>query len=383
MEWYQLLIGVVVGLLLLMAIIIIHELGHAFAARRNGVIVEEFGLGFPPRAKILGKYKGTLITLNWLLPIGGFCKMKGESDAATAKGSYGAANLWSKTQILLAGVTANFLLAIVIFTVLSLFGMPKVFPGQFTMPGDTITTSSPVRVSSVTSDSPASAVGLEQNDEILSIAGEELTSTSRLPEITAEKHGQTIPIEFARNGEIIQKDVTLRDKADGGYLGVSVGQSEFSRSTWSAPIVGVVNTAQFTWWTLEGLGQLIGNFGSGLVGSLSFDESIRENAHTNLSKAGDGVSGPVGILGVIFPNAVMSGAIQLAFISGLISLTLAIMNLLPIPGLDGGRWVLTIIFRIIKKPLTEEIEAKINGIGMVCLFGLLILITTVDILKLW
>ena len=117
MEWYQIVLGVIVGLILLMILVIIHELGHAIAAVRNGVKVEEFGIGFPPRAKILGKYKGTLITINWLLPLGGFCQLKGESDADNEKGSFGAASFWAKTKILLAGVLMNLVAAMVIFTI--------------------------------------------------------------------------------------------------------------------------------------------------------------------------------------------------------------------------------------------------------------------------
>lgn len=383
MEWWQLVFGIIIGLFLLMIIVVVHELGHALAARRNKVEVEEFGIGFPPRAKTLGKYKGTLVTLNWL-PIGGFCKLKGENDAAKEKGTYGAASFWGKTQILLAGVTANAILAVVIFTILSLFGMPKVVENQFTMPGDTQVILSPVRVTNTPDpDSPAGKINIQSGDEIVAINGENVTDSIVLPKITEQNKGQTVSIKYKHDGELVEKDVTLRDGSDGGYLGVSVGQSETFRATWSAPIVGVVNTGQFMWWTLNGLGDLLVNFASGVSGMLSFDASTRENAQTNLSKAGDSVSGPVGILGVIFPNAVMNGLTQLVFISGIISLTLAIMNLLPIPGLDGGRWLLTIIFKIIKKPLTEELEAKINGIGMMFLFSLIILITIVDVSKLW
>lgn len=383
MEWWQLIFGIIIGLFLLMIIVVVHELGHAFAARRNKVEVEEFGVGFPPRAKKLGKYKGTLVTLNWL-PIGGFCKLKGESDAAKEKGTYGAASFWGKTQILLAGVTANAILAVIIFTILSLFGIPKVVENQFTIPGDTQAILSPVQVTNTPDpDSPAGKAEIQSGDEIVAINGESVTDSIVLPKITEQNKGQKVSIEYKHEGKLVKKDVTLRDGSDGGYLGVSVGQSEAFRATWSAPIVGVVNTGQFMWWTLNGLGDLVVNFASGVSGMLSFDASTREGAQANLSKAGDSVSGPVGILGVIFPNAVMSGPTQLIFISGIISLTLAIMNLLPIPGLDGGRWLLTIIFRIIKKPLTEELEAKINGIGMMFLFSLIILITIVDISKLW
>ena len=383
MEWYQILFGVIVGLLLLTILIIIHELGHAFAARRNGVEVEEFGIGFPPRAKILGRNKGTLITLNWLLPIGGFCKMKGEDGASNEEGSFGAASYFGKTKILFAGALANLLAAFVIFSVLAVVGLPKIIPDQFVMPGDTTIVSSPVTVVAVNSGSPAAEDDIRPGDEIISLAGEPLKQAYQLSERTAEHRGETVTIELRREGEVLVKEVALLNQANGGYLGVSAGQSEHTRSTWSAPIVGVVVSGQFAWTTLQSLGNLVVNFVSGLVGSVSPDSDTREAASANLSSAGDSVSGPVGILGVIFPNAMMAGVTQLAFITGIISLTLAIMNILPIPGLDGGRWLLMTIFKIIRRPLSKDLEATINGIGMLVLFGLIILITIADIFKIW
>ncbi|MDR1300173.1 MAG: M50 family metallopeptidase [Candidatus Nomurabacteria bacterium] len=386
MEWWQILLGVIVGLLLLDVLVILHELGHALTAIRGGVVVEEFGLGFPPRAwstELKKKFilpKGTIVSLNWL-PIGGFCKMKGEVDDAKEKGSYGAASLWVKTKILLAGVTANFLGAIVIFTVLSLFGIPKVFEGQFVMPGDEHITNGPVIVGSVTDDLPAATAGLKAGDEIIAIDGEVISDSTQVPKITSEKHGQTITVEYKEesNNELLTANVNLRDdNSDGrGYLGMTSGQSSYIRATWSAPIVGVVTTAQYTWLTLQGLGDLFVNLATGIAGKITGSEAAE-----NLSAAGDAVAGPVGILGNIFPAALAGGPIELAFITGIISLSLAVMNLLPIPGLDGGRWYLTLFFRfILRRPLKEDTEGLINAIGMCLLFALIILITVVDILK--
>lgn len=383
MEWYQILFGVIVGLLCLMFLIIVHELGHAIVARRNGVEVEEFGIGFPPRAKVLGKYKGTLVTLNWLLPIGGFCKMKGESDADTEQGSYGAASYWSKTKILFAGVTMNLITAVVIFTILAITGLPKVMENQFSMPGDATVISSPVTVSAVSESSPAESAGIVVGDEIISLDGQDVRSATELPELAKNNCGKKLTVELRRGGETLKKDITLGNKPEVGCLGVSVGQSEYTRSTWSAPIVGVAVTGQFAWLTLDGLGQLATNFFGGLIGLLSLNDNAREAASSSLSAAGDNVAGPVGILGVIFPSALDGGLTQLAFIVGIISLTLAIMNVLPIPSLDGGRWLLTTIFKIIRKPLSRDLEATINGIGMLILFGLVILITVVDLAKIW
>ena len=189
----DILIGVIVGLFVLMFLVTAHEFGHFLAARRNGVNVLEFGIGFPPRIMAwmkdirTGKWrrlprgewkkekatkvvysdgenkkfaqKGMVFSLN-LLPIGGFCQMDGESDADTRKGTFGAASFWAKTKILFAGVTMNWLIAIVIFTILAWSGMPEFLEGQFTVPVDTRIESTPVEISSVAEDSPADQAGL-------------------------------------------------------------------------------------------------------------------------------------------------------------------------------------------------------------------------------
>jgi len=136
----ELFFGVMVGLLILVLLVVLHELGHGIVARRNGVDVEEFGVGFPPKAygkkikkSILGK--NVLFTLNWL-PLGGFVRLKGENDSAAEKGDYGAASYWVKTKILLAGVLMNWLTAAVLFSIIALFGLPKVLPDQFYIPQD-------------------------------------------------------------------------------------------------------------------------------------------------------------------------------------------------------------------------------------------------------
>jgi regulator of sigma E protease len=131
--------------------------------------------------------------------------------------------------------------------------------------------------------------------------------------------------------------------------------------------------------TLVGLVGLVGNLIEGLVGLII----MTPGAGAELSAVGDSVAGPVGILGAIFPNAMMAGPTQLFFLMAVISLTLTVMNLLPIPGLDGGRWFVTAIYRLRKKPLTKAKEQRIVGWGMVVLFGLIILITVADIWKLF
>src|SRR5579872_7596553 len=114
----------IVGLVLFVLLVVVHEFGHFIMARRHGVDVEEFGLGFPPRAKVLTKKNGTIYSVNWL-PLGGFVRLKGEHDADMAPHSYGAASLGTKVKILLAGVFMNLVAAFLILTALAWLGMPK------------------------------------------------------------------------------------------------------------------------------------------------------------------------------------------------------------------------------------------------------------------
>jgi len=383
MEWWQVLLGVIIGLIVLMVLVVVHELGHALAAIRGGVKVEEFAIGFRPRAwatKLKRDFilkKGTVFSLNWL-PIGGFCAMKGETDDAREKGSYGSASLWVKAKILLAGVTFNFLLAVVIFIVMSVVGMPKLIEGQFMMP-DTVVERSPVLVATVGEDSPAAAAGLVVGDTVISLNDTPMIEATDLSGFTKAHGGQEISLVYQHDKETITKTVVLNDNPGGiGNIGVAVSNSTTYRSGFGALIAGPVTTVQFLGVTLEGLWQLFVNLFTGIAGTI-----IGTDYASNLAAAGDSVAGPVGILGTIFPAAVSGGIIEILLITGLLSLSFAIMNIIPIPGLDGGRLYLTLFFRfILRKPLTEATEAKINGIGMLILFGLMILVTILDVFRL-
>jgi regulator of sigma E protease len=177
-------------------------------------------------------------------------------------------------------------------------------------------------------------------------------------------------------------NVALRD-TDASVFGANLGQQESLKATWSAPIVGVVTTAQYTWVTLQGLGDLVVNFFGGLIGQLNFSAEGRQHATEQLNEAGASVAGPVGILGVIFPAASEAGPEQVVFLAAIISLTLAVMNALPIPALDGGRWFVTALFKVMKKPLTKEKEEKIHGTGFMVLMLLIVIITVADVIKLF
>lgn len=375
----MLILGIIIGLIVLVLLVSLHELGHAIAARRNGVVVEEFGIGFPPRAWKKKLKNGILFTLNWL-PLGGFVKLQGEHDAASGKGDYGAATFWQKTKILLAGVFINWITAVVLLTILALTGLPKIIPDQFTVPGDTTIVSTPVELGSVEAEYPAARAGLEAGDTILRVDTTKVTSTQQFIDITRENRGETVPLTYSRDGVENTVDVALRD-ADSAVFGATLGQRDTIKATWSAPIVGVATTAQFTWVTFQGLGNLIVNFFGGLIGQLSTNEQTREAATARLDEAGASVAGPVGILGVIFPSASEAGLTQVVFLAAIISLTLAVMNALPIPSLDGGRWFVTALFRVLKKPLTKEREENIHGTGFAVMMVLFLVITVADVFK--
>ena len=377
----DILIGVILGLIVLVILVVVHELGHAIVARRNGVVVEEFGIGFPPRAWGKKLKNGILFSLNWL-PLGGFVKLQGEHDAAAKKGDYGHATFWQKTKILFAGVIVNWLVAAVLLTVLAWTGLPRIIDNQFSVASDTTIVTSPVVVTGVVEDYPAEQSGITEGDVILSVQGEPIDRASELADVTASLAGQTVPIVYERDGTEQTAQVALRD-AESGVFGVTLGQQELLKATWSAPIVGVVSTAQFTWVTLQGLGQLIGDFFSGLFLQLSPDQAVRTDAGERLDRASNSVAGPIGILGVIFPAAGESGPRQVLLLTAIISLTLAVMNALPIPALDGGRWFVTALFRLLKKPLTKDREERIQGTGFLVLMGLIIVVTIGDVAKLF
>lgn len=370
------------GLLLLTFLVVIHELGHAIAARRNGVVVKEFGIGFPPKFASINLKNKIVISINYL-PLGGFVKLQGENDSADKKGDYGAASLWAKTKILLAGVTMNWLFAILAFTILALVGFPKVIPNQFTVASDTREVQAPLKVTFVNRGSPAAKVGLKVNDKIISVGGKKINSSEDLINITKSSQGKYAEIKYQRDGQQFTVNVQLRYKPDKskGVLGVATSSQTLRYSTWSAPIVGVGTTVQFSALTLKGLGDLVTQLTHGLASQLSGDKSERAKGGEELSAAGNSVGGPLSIIGVFFPAAQNAGIATLLFLTAIISLTLAVMNILPIPALDGGRLFLTLLFRVIRKPLTKDLEDSIVGYSFMILMGLVVIITVADVFK--
>ncbi|MYB40407.1 RIP metalloprotease, partial [Candidatus Saccharibacteria bacterium] len=293
--------------------------------------------------------------------------------------SYGGKSLWVKTKIILAGVGVNFLIAAVLFTILSWIGIPKLLPAgsfdeeQFALASDTEIVEDKTLVSFVFEDSPAGVAGIEVGDEIVSLTDQgtgrvhPVDDGDRLWELTSELAGKRVGVLTLRDSEERLYNLVLQTEAqaeatDTGRLGVSTSDFVIQRHTWSAPINGIVLTAQYTKVTLQGLGQAIGYL---LVG--------------DTGTAKDSVTGPIGVFFVLQAGAEY-GLSWVLMIIALLSLALAIINSLPIPALDGGRLALTLLFRkVLRRPLTKRIEDRIVGFSMVGLLALMVLVAAVDI----
>jgi regulator of sigma E protease len=210
--------------------------------------------------------------------------------------------------------------------------------------------------------SPAASTGLKVNDQLLSLGQQNITNDDQLRNLTKSLAGQTVEMTYIHNGQTLKKQVTLNKQNNSkGFLGVSTFTTTLYRSTWSAPIVGIVTALQFSWLTIK------------LVALALFSLVIGHG-----SQAAANVAGPVGVFEIlkIFSHF---GLNFILFIIADVSIALAVMNLLPIPALDGGRLFVILLYRLRRKILTPETEERIQATGMVVLLLLMVLITVIDV----
>lgn len=345
------------------SLVFVHELGHFVAARRNGVEVEEFGLGFPPRA--IGKKIGrTLYSINWL-PLGGFVKLKGEDSTEAGPGTFNAASFWGKTKILFAGVSMNLLAAYIILVGLCLTGLPPVVQNQFSFGSPTYDQPKQVMVVSVASGSPAERAGLRKSDIILSANGQPLQTEQELIDFTKVHAGNTVAFEVkGEDGSQRTLQTRLRNAGEKqGQLGVTPMQTyKLQYSAIDAVVTAAGLTLQMVWLTLAAFGGLV--VGLFTQGQLS-----------------DQVAGPVGIVSILANIAYFGVAYVLLFVAS-ISVSLAVLNSLPLPALDGGRWTIIAAQKLTNRKLSDRFEATVHTIGFASLIVLMIVVTFVDISRL-
>jgi len=377
----------ILGIILFVGLVVVHEYGHFIFARRNGVVAEEFGIGFPPTIwsrKVKSKKGDFIFSLNWIF-LGGFVRLKGEHDSDTEAGTFGAASTWVKTKIMAAGIAMNLLSALVLFMIVGWIGMPQLIDGQFRVASDSHLVQSAkdkdvIKIGDVIKGSPAEKAGIQAESRVLSVNGQKITSVDQVLAATKTNAGKTVSIVTAKDGKQKTTKVTLNTSSP--YLGIGPysAQTGFDiyRSTWSAPVVAVGVTADFTVATVKGLGTALKGVGSIIAGALSGNTQARQ---TGQEKASSQVSGPVGIIGVMYAGA-KQGIGFVLFIVGLVSLSLAIMNVLPIPALDGGKLFITYLSRILRRPISEKFENYAYGISFMLLIGLMLLVTVVDVKRL-
>ncbi len=356
-ELLQSLGTIVVFILVLGGLVLIHEIGHFVTARAAKVKVLEFGIGFPPRAKVIKQGGETLYTLNWL-PIGGFVKLEGEDgDEADDPRSFSNQRLPMKVVILVAGVAMNLLLSFVIFTGIAFWGEPAIG----------------VTVGEVVAGSPAETIGLQPGDTVVSVNGRTYSAfEQQFPtEDLRTLAGQTVVIGVAHpDGTYTDYTVTLRVPANenegalgiGKLAGTQVGTVE--RSFLEAVQIGWQRTIDAFTMILGGLGDL--------------GRSIVTNPTTAPPAAG-----PVGIafqVGDILWNL---GPLYVLYMAGLLSANLALVNILPFPPLDGGRIMVLLLKAIpgVGARISLRAEQLTYAIGFVALFSFLIWITVFDIAR--
>lgn len=379
----------VAGLVLFIGLIIVHELGHFLVARRNGVVAEEFGIFFPPRIYKRRMRGGWTFSIN-MLPLGGFVKMKGEHDSDTEPGSFGAAGLWAKTKIMAAGVMMNLVVGVFLLMILAWMGLPQLFPNQFNVQNASHVSRQEVLVTSIEPNSPASLIGLKAENEIVALGlpghTHPVNTIKDLQQLAKTDAGKRTEVVYKSNGHQHTKYVTLQSQSvvqaslktnnPKGYLGVTLTSLTLNRyNWWGGPVEAIGLTGQVIKLTFIGLGHALSGLGKIIAGLVTGNSVARQHGQTAASSQ---VAGPVGIF-VILKDGSVLGYQYMLFIIAIISLTLAIMNILPIPALDGGRLWLTLITRAIGLPLSASVEEIVNAVGMLILLTIVALVTLVDV----
>lgn len=364
----QLLLSILAFVLIFTVIILVHECGHFFSALRFGVKVEEFGIGIPPRAKILKKKKGIIYSLNWI-PFGGFVRMFGEDDPTTNRKdprSFASKSVSQRMIIVLAGVFMNFLLAFLLLTVGYIFQMkPFILPNEYDTAIAEGRLNSQVLINEVIADTPADSADFQSEDIILSINSIPIETTNQVENILSTLTSDTATYTLQRADQTIQTTVTLDDEGHAGLW--LVQQTSFPETYipwYEAPVLAATDTVRLSVATVD--------FAVDFFGGILFRQEIQE-----------GVGGPVMIASITHEIVQMGALIDLIRFAALISISLGVINVLPLPALDGGRFFFLVIEAFRGKPVSPHWEAHIHQIGFLFFLALIFMITYRDILSLW
>lgn len=360
---------IVLFITILFFLILVHELGHFLTAKWARMRVDEFAIGFPPRLFSLRKGE-TEYSIN-LLPIGGYVKIFGENglEGDASKRSFGARPKYQQTIVLLAGVAMNILAAWVIFVAVAMLGTPTAITEDEWRSDGT----GELTITSVVPDSPAFRAGMPLGAEVTGVstnadALEELTP-SAFSKFIASNEGEAITINYETDG--VGRSATLISEA-----GVIEGEPEREAVGLATALVAIKKASFFealwigTLRTFDSLVAITVGLFTFIVSALTLSADVSQ------------VTGPIGIAGLV-GQAAEFGFTSLLLFTAFISLNLAVINLLPIPALDGGRLLFVAAEAVIRRPIDPEWMARVNFIGFALLILLMVAVTYNDILRLF
>ncbi len=341
----------------LIGLMVLHELGHFLMAKKFGVDVEEFGVGYPPR--IFGKkFRGTIYSLN-LLPFGAFVKIRGEEDKIEDSKSFSQKPIWQRSLIIFGGVGFFWIIAIVILTSVALFwGIPTSVSDDWEGAYKT-----EVMITQTFDNFPAALAGIEMGDKIV-----DFNKMDEFQEFIKENKEKEITLNIKRGEKIF--DINLIPTAsdlneDEGVIGVALARVANIKYPWySAPIQGVSITAKQTITIPIMLGTFL------------------KNAIQGEKTPGAKLVGPIGI-GRMMTDALDQGIVNFLMFLSMLSILLAVFNILPIPALDGGKLLFLAIEKIRGRAVNPKTEQKITLVFFSLLLGLMLFVTVKDIIGLF
>jgi len=362
MIFASMILTILIFLILLSVLVFVHELGHFLVARKTGMAVEEFGFGFPPRMAGFRR-GGVLYSVNWI-PIGGFVKIKGEDGSSKSEDdSFAAKKPWQRFLVLIAGVVMNFLFAAFLFSIGYMSGLPTAIEG--TLPKQAVVREQKISIMQVLPNSPAARAGIVSGDVLVSLNGAPVSDASSVRSVILEHQDGVKLMVQKKEGGFQEVTLVSEDLPSVKTKGIGVGFLEtglVSYPWYLAVPQGFVATARLTQDIFVSLGLMIKNI---------FSEQ----------KVAMDLAGPVGIA-VMTKEVAAQGWIYLLQFAALLSVNLAVVNILPFPALDGGRVLLLIIEKIRGKSVQASVETVIHNIGFICLMALVVFVTYRDLVRL-
>lgn len=357
----MILLTIVVFIIILGLLIFVHELGHFIMARRAGMVVEEFGFGFPPR--LAGFKRGeTVYSLN-LIPLGGFVKILGEdNEASDNPRSFALQSFGKRFSVLVAGVTMNAVLAWLLISIGLGLGLPTIIAEDQSLPKNASIKDQQVGVLEVALHSPATEAGFKVGDAVIAVNDERVSSVEHLQNLTKQNVGKPTKYTIKRGQTEIQNELIPRtDPPPGqGPLGISLATIGRVSYPWYEVLPrGLVATFNMLIATISILATVIGRLFSGLP-------------------LGVDVTGPVGIA-TLTRDVTQLGFIYVLQFTALLSINLAVINTVPFPALDGGRLLFLLLEKIRGRKLGKKVEQLANTVGFMLLILLMILVTIKDI----